>query len=406
MEQKNTRLTRGAVHSRSQTGHHRRAYLDTYAKQRGGSSASQQPVAAPVATPVVPTAQPVAITSTPSAAVATIQAPALSLTVDDYIQPQPAALGAVYTPEPPVAAAPIQPAEVAQTLEERMSYLDTLSQRHASVAASNAVQEDIEVVHQPVQPLESEAWFEDPSNDERIEANLKALYSSSLTDMIATSETSASASHVRTIVASALACGVLSVGIFSFFAQYSAPPVVAQPIAAPVIEVESSNRQQPAGTDIAAAPSSGPRAVDPSHPVRLVVSSIGVNAPIEGVGVTQDGLMAVPQAYGVVGWYNKGALPGQAGPAVLVGHYTGNQGGVFDKLKNVKEGDLITTTNGRGQSFTYRVTVLREFERDKVPMAELFKSSDDSRLEIITCSGQWIANNYTNRTVVTAELVR
>lgn len=116
--------------------------------------------------------------------------------------------------------------------------------------------------------------------------------------------------------------------------------------------------------------------------------------------------MAVPKSYGIVGWYNKGAVPGQPGPAVLAGHYTGGNKGVFDKLKDAKDGDLITVANGRGQTFTYKVTAKNEYDKDKVPMAELFKNSVDSRLEIITCSGKWQTSQYDKRLVISAEIVR
>jgi hypothetical protein len=39
-------------------------------------------------------------------------------------------------------------------------------------------------------------------------------------------------------------------------------------------------------------------------------------------------------------------------------------------------------------------------------MAQIFKSGDESRLEIITCAGQWQAKTYDKRLVVTAELVK
>jgi sortase (surface protein transpeptidase) len=79
---------------------------------------------------------------------------------------------------------------------------------------------------------------------------------------------------------------------------------------------------------------------------------------------------------------------------------------VFDKLQDAKDGDLITVANGRGQTFTYKVTAKNEYDKDKVPMAELFKNSVDSRLEIITCSGKWQTSQYDKRLVVTAEIVR
>lgn len=244
--------------------------------------------------------------------------------------------------------------------------------------------------------------------DAKVEANLRALYAKPLTEQIAaSSENSASASHMRTIVASAFACGIMAVGIFTVFGNYGSQPVVAQPIGSPVIEVESATSQPQAGAPVVQKNNSDDIVpADPSHPVRIIMSSIGVNAPVQGLGTTPEGLMAVPKSYGVVGWYNKGAVPGQPGPAVLAGHYTGGNRGVFDKLRDAKDGDLITVANGRGQTFTYKVTAKNEYDKDKVPMAELFKNSVDSRLEIITCSGKWQKDNYNKRLVVTAEIVR
>lgn len=384
----NSTTIRGGFDSRRDHTAPRRAYLDTYAQKRGGG------VSAP-ATPTQSAAQSAPV-ELPQAVSPTPHLVKQALQTEFVQQPQQ------------VAAAQLQKSSLGAPFDDvsapsHQQYLDTLTRRHHRAVQS--AQHAEETVLQPSLSDETAALLEQPQVDEaRIEANLKALYSNSLTEMMSRSNASASASHIRTIVASALACGILSVGIFSFFSQYNAPPVVAQPIGTPVIEVESSNSQQPQGTDKSTV--SGPVVTDPSHPIRLVASSIGVNAPVEGLGTTPDGLIAVPKSYGVVGWYNKGSVPGKSGPAVLVGHYTGGQKGVFDNLKDLKQGDLVTTTNGKGESFTYRVTALNEYDRDKVPMADLFKSSDSSRLEIITCSGKWQANNYTKRFVVTAELVR
>jgi LPXTG-site transpeptidase (sortase) family protein len=394
MENKTTRRTRDASHLRNQVAH-RRAYLDTYARQRGGGQVQAGKVVQPA------TALPADSKMLVGSDVSANFRPQM-----DFIQPQQPAASTHSSSAYFEAAQPPQPKVLTKVHSEasRRSYLDTLTRRHESAVAAelaaqkSAVRQDVAAQAAPV--------LSDPVAEARIEANLEALYSGSLTDMIAKNTASASASHVRTIVASALACGVLSVGIFSFMSKYDYQPVVAQPIGAPVIEVESSNSQNPTGTPLAQNTTSGPVAVDPSHPVRVVISSIGVNAQIDGLGTTPEGLIAVPKAYGVVGWYNKGAVPGKPGPAVLVGHYAGGGGAVFDKLENLKNGDLITTTNGRGESFTYRVTTMQKYHRDAVPMAQIFKSSDESRLEIITCAGKWQAQTYTDRLIVSAELVK
>ena len=187
--------------------------------------------------------------------------------------------------------------------------------------------------------------------------------------------------------------------------QEVAKPVVAQPVGAAVIEVEAPVAQT--------APKGKSTAIDsdyvarkPTDPVKIVISSIGVNAQVEGLGITSDGLIAVPKAYGLVGWYNKGKTVGEAGPAVMVGHYASGGGAVFDKLGSTKNGDLITVTNGKGESFTYKVTKKVEYPKDKVPMKQVFKGGSESRLEIITCQGAWQGSNYDKRLVVTAELVK
>lgn len=209
-------------------------------------------------------------------------------------------------------------------------------------------------------------------------------------------------SQVRTLTVSALACGMMAVGIFTFFARVDSAPIVAQPVGPAVVEVEvpvNNSTQGDAGDQSMVA-------VDPAHPVRIVIGEVGVNAPVIGLGLTNEGLIDVPDAFGVVGWYNKGVLPGNQGPAVIVGHFTEGNGGAFDRLYQVKEGDLITVTNGKGENFTYKMTAKKEYDTAKVPMQKIFASSDNARLEIITCAGKWQANDYNKRLVVTAELVR
>jgi LPXTG-site transpeptidase (sortase) family protein len=386
-----TGFSRGAIRPRDHTTH-RRAYLDTYAKRRAAISADAEVQETPQVVKAEIPAPVFVVPETPAVIAVPIQ--------EDFIRPQPSVDGFSYQS---VQQSDFLSTPASTETEVRKSYLDTLSRRYETALKSAPAAE--ETIIAPTLASETQNLFEDPASDARLEANLDALYSGSLTDMIAKNTTSASASHIRTIVASAFACGFLAVGIFSFMSQYNSQPVVAQPIGAPVIEVESSNSKNPAGTPTA-SDAVTPGVVDASQPVRIVISSIGVNAPVEGLGTTPEGLIAVPKAYGVVGWYNKGAVPGKPGPAVLVGHYAGGNGAVFDKLKNLKNGDLITTTNGRGQSYTYKVTVMTEYEKDKVPMAQIFKSSSESRLEIITCAGKWQSKTYNNRLVVTAELVK
>jgi LPXTG-site transpeptidase (sortase) family protein len=335
----------------------RRVYLDTYAKRRSSESvkvAAEHPDRKAVATASIPMQHNIAYTQT-------------------QIAP-------VKAPSPKV--------------------LRALSRRAITLSrARNVMAQPVVAQQQPIQQAQH------VPDHAKIEANLGALYSPSLTEQLSRADTK-SASHVRTVILSALTCGVLSLSIFAFMTRVDSQPVVAQPVGAAVIEVEAPVEQKaPSGRSAPAAASSH-ISRSPTDPAKVVISSIGVNTQVESLGITGEGRIAVPKAYGLVGWYKKGKTVGQPGPTVLVGHYAGGYGAVFDKLGDVKNGDLITITNGKGENFTYKVTKKVEYAKDKVPMQQIFKAGDESRLEIITCQGAWQGNNYDNRLVVTAELVK
>lgn len=401
-------LNRSAGSSRDHGGH-RRAYLDTYARKRAGLPAEAPKASQAVQQEVsTATAMPMYVTSAPFQTITAQQVPTPQTLVPTQSpaqishQPQVTQESFKYTPAQASSAQ-----STSSHSEKQKIYLDSIIRRSPEAQTTNSpVVEQVQqsIVKEVEAPLQYE---EQSANSSKIEANLRALYldEDSLTKALMQDEKSASLSHMRTIVASAFACGVIAVSMFTFFSRAGSQPVVAQPVGAPVIEVEAPLKQ-PTGSDVSTSTQPRRVAVNANHPVRIIISSIGVNAPVEGVGQTSDGLMAVPNSYGIVGWYNKGSYPGQKGPAVLAGHYTGGYGGVFDKLADLKDGDLITTTNGKGESITYKVVKKVEYEKDQVPMAELFKGGDESRLEIITCSGKWQANTYNKRLVVTAELVR
>jgi hypothetical protein len=54
--------------------------------------------------------------------------------------------------------------------------------------------------------------------------------------------------------------------------------------------------------------------------VRLAVPALGVDAPVEPVGIRDDGQMALPDDVDRLGWYRFGPVPGAEGSAVLAGH--------------------------------------------------------------------------------------
>jgi hypothetical protein len=54
-------------------------------------------------------------------------------------------------------------------------------------------------------------------------------------------------------------------------------------------------------------------------PIRVIIDAIEVNARIAPLGLSDEGLVAVP-APQLAGWYRNGTSPGELGSAVLLGH--------------------------------------------------------------------------------------
>ena len=162
-------------------------------------------------------------------------------------------------------------------------------------------------------------------------------------------------------------------------------------------------------TPPAVTPPVAPRAVAPavSVPVRLQIPSVGINAPLQAVGLDSRGDMDVPEQVDVVGWYKFGPAPGaMTGSAVLSGHIDSAQQGLgaFSALVKVKSGDSITVTDASGRRWRYRVVGREAFDKKTVPLADLFSRSGAARLTLITCGGDFDASirSYVDNIVVTA----
>jgi hypothetical protein len=74
------------------------------------------------------------------------------------------------------------------------------------------------------------------------------------------------------------------------------------------------------------------------RPVRIVIPTIAVSAEVEPLHRAADGTLDVPPHWNDVGWYADGVVPGQRGPAVIVGHVDSARDGpaVFYRLPKLR----------------------------------------------------------------------
>lgn len=143
------------------------------------------------------------------------------------------------------------------------------------------------------------------------------------------------------------------------------------------------------------------------EPTRIYIENIGVEAAVAGVGLTAKGAMAMPEGTDTVGWYNLGNRPGEAGSAVLTGHFDTllSQPAVFAKIGLLAQGDVVKITDRSGTILDFTVTRVVSYPYQELPLDEIFARDDGKYLNLITCGGKWSwkKGNYSERTVVYTE---
>ncbi len=140
---------------------------------------------------------------------------------------------------------------------------------------------------------------------------------------------------------------------------------------------------------------------------RLVIPRLGVDAQIEALGRDQDGAMASPSALDMVGWFNRGPVPGQPGDAVIDGHFgLPAEPAVFRDLRLLRPGDAIQVVWPDGRLADFRVALSETMAPSTQPSG-LFARSGPARLSLITCAGKWeqSVRSYSDRLIVTATAV-
>lgn len=142
-------------------------------------------------------------------------------------------------------------------------------------------------------------------------------------------------------------------------------------------------------------------------PNRITIPRLDVEADIDEVGLVGDGKVDVPRDVQRTGWYRYSqTVDTDEGSIVIVGHKDGvDQGpGAFYDLGSLQPGDRIVLDTAGGDRVRYRVVARESFDKQVVPLDELFSSAGPSRLTLITCGGPFDATTlgYTDNVVVTA----
>jgi len=138
-----------------------------------------------------------------------------------------------------------------------------------------------------------------------------------------------------------------------------------------------------------------------SH-VSLEIPSQGVEAPIVGVPISQDG-WDLTWLGDQAGWLNGTAFPSWAGNSAITAHvYDANgQPGLFNDLGELKWGDEVIV-RAYGQDYIYEVRTVKKYVRPD-DTSSVFEHEDYPWLTLITCKGyDEESDSYRWRVVVRA----
>ncbi|MER6082632.1 class F sortase [Streptomyces sp. NPDC001833] len=163
-----------------------------------------------------------------------------------------------------------------------------------------------------------------------------------------------------------------------------------------------------------AVPSADPRrtgeALPRSTPTRLLIPKIAVDAPFTALTIGSTGQLQPPPAANtnLVGWYSRGAAPGEAGTAIIAGHVdTVASAAVFARLDELERGDRFSVSRADGTDANFVVDDAETFAKDDFPSDRVYADTRRPEVRLITCAGDYDhdVRDYTANLVVFAHLV-
>lgn len=146
---------------------------------------------------------------------------------------------------------------------------------------------------------------------------------------------------------------------------------------------------------------------DVALPVRLRIPELGVDSPLDTLGQAPDRTVEVPADPVRAGWYALGPRPGQAGPAVVLGHVDGNgRPGVFFRVDELRPGAVVVVDRADGSEAHFRVTRLERMPKTSFPTSEVYLPTAGPELRLVTCGGSFDSaiGHYRDNVIAYAEL--
>ena len=143
-------------------------------------------------------------------------------------------------------------------------------------------------------------------------------------------------------------------------------------------------------------------------PCRIVIRSIGVDAPIIELGLRSNGTLEVPTVYSEAGWWKGGGKPGKLGSTVSVGHIDDRRGpAVFYKLPKLKAGDVVEIMRVKKKPVRYVIEDLGRWAKSNFPSEIVYGPTPIAELRLITCGGVFnrSTGHYTDNIIAFGRMI-
>jgi hypothetical protein len=144
-----------------------------------------------------------------------------------------------------------------------------------------------------------------------------------------------------------------------------------------------------------------------SPPVTLGIPDLGITTRLIGLRKERTGALQVPADPQRAGWYSQGPAPGDAGPAVLVGHVDSYRGpGIFARVRTLKPGAEIRVRRADGSLAVFEVRQVQEYAKRDFPTQVVYGGDGRASLRLVTCGGEFDrrSRSYRSNVVVFAAL--
>jgi sortase (surface protein transpeptidase) len=141
------------------------------------------------------------------------------------------------------------------------------------------------------------------------------------------------------------------------------------------------------------------------RPPRIEIPAIRVKAHAIALGKTPDNRLEVPKNWSEVGWWSGGTMPGDRGPAVVVGHVDSKAGpAVFYRLRQLRAGDVVKFVRPDRATARFVVERSRSYSKTSFPTAAVYGPTRDRELRLVTCGGSFDSStgHYVDNLVVFA----